>query len=149
MRRGFTLAEVLIAVGLLAVVILAIAALTISAVRSNQKAAMLGPASQVTDTLVNQTIYQVDSDVPAGTRASFWGHNGAAPWMSDSLTAGGVDYDYIIYLNDVPGFPNPGNRVKKMDLVLWWWDSRSQSGDRQGYGRLQMRATRLVNEVAP
>jgi hypothetical protein len=35
------------------------------------------------------------------------------------------------------------NRVKRVDIVVWWW---SDSGRREGYGRLQQQAFRLVNE---
>lgn len=159
-RRAFSFTELLLAVGLLAIVLLTLVALTISTLRSNQKAALLGPATQVADTLLSQRLYQVENDTPAGTRDAFW--NASGVWLDSSvdgkINTGGVSYDYVIYANtvlDAGGVPlgtaagEPGNRVKKVDLILWWYDTRAQQGTRQGMGKLELQATRLVNESQP
>lgn len=159
-RRAFSFTELLLAVGLLSIVVLTLVALTISTLRSNQKAALLGPATQVAETMLNQRLYQVDHDVPAGTRDAFWAASGV--WQDSTvdgqLVSGGVTYDYVIYANtvlDPSGVPlgtaagEPGNRVKKVDLILWWYDTRAQGGSRQGMGKLELQATRLINESQP
>lgn len=141
----------MLAVGLLALVLITLAAAIMAALRSNEKANLLGPATQVAESLMNRTLYQVTTDTPAGTRASFWG--AAGQWKGPvTETIGGVDYTYVIYANQVPdagGGPLGGgganNHVMKVDLVVWWWNARV----RQGYGKMEVQATRLVNENGP
>ncbi|GMU56180.1 MAG: hypothetical protein AMXMBFR33_53260 [Candidatus Xenobia bacterium] len=145
--RAFTLAEVMLAVGLLALLVLTLAGLTLSAIRSNEKAARLDPATEVLESVLDESVYQVTWDSPAGTRASFWG--AAGTWQGPlTRTVGGTRYEYTLYANNVPGFA-AGNRLKKLDIVLWWWDSRSSGGTRQGYGKMQLEASRVVHETPP
>ncbi|MBI3925132.1 MAG: hypothetical protein HY319_06295 [Armatimonadetes bacterium] len=156
---GFTLIELLLAVLLLTLIILMLVGLTTSALRSEEKAARLGRASDVAESLLARTVYDVQWDLPAGTRSSFWSAAGGTAWLGPTtVTLGGVEYDYTVYADtvaDTVGTPlgtvsgEPGNRVKKVDLVLTWWDSGESGGQRQGYGRLELQATRLVNEVGP
>lgn len=148
---GFSLAEVMVAAGLLAVVLLALMGLITSTLSINQKASLLGPATQVCDSLIQRTIYQVSDDSPAGTHDSFWNHSAATPWRGPlQENIGGVDYKYVLYASDakdtggVPlGGTAPGNRVKKLDLDLWWWDRQKSH-----YGRLEIQGTRLVHEAS-
>jgi hypothetical protein len=37
------------------------------------------------------------------------------------------------------------NRLKKVDIIVTWWGSHSQ--EHQGYGKLQVKQSRLVSEV--
>jgi len=146
-KPGFTLAEVILAIGLVAVVILTVVGLTLAAIRSNTKAAVLGQATQVSDTLLKETIYGVENDLPPGTRASFWA--AAGPWIPPKrVTMGGTEYEYNISVNPVGGFATP-NRLAKVELHLFWWDSAAQGGEREGYGRLELHVARLVHEVGP
>ena len=146
-KRGFTLAELLFAVGLLVLVVLTILAISLSTIRTNQKADLLDHASQVADRLIKETIYGIENDLPAGMTAGFWAASGQ--WVAPTpLTVGGVDYEYSISVSPVGSFLAP-NRLKKVDLQLWWWDSRSQGGEREGYGRMELHTSRVVHEVAP
>ncbi|MBI3924459.1 MAG: hypothetical protein HY319_02870 [Armatimonadetes bacterium] len=157
--RGFTLTELLFAVLLLTLIILMLVGLTTSALHSNEKAARLGQATDVAESLLSRTLYDVEWDLPAGTRSSFWAASGGSAWRpATKVTLGGTEYEVTVYVDtvsDTGGTPvgtvagEAGNRVKKVDLVLNWWDSRQAGGQRQGYGRLEIQATRLVNEVAP
>ncbi|MBI3927616.1 MAG: hypothetical protein HY319_18900 [Armatimonadetes bacterium] len=145
----------MIAIGVLTMILLTLIGLSTSAIRSNEKAALLGPATQVSDSLMNRTLYQVDNDLPAGTAASFWNASGPAAWRGPTQeTIGGVSYEYVIYANTVSetgggplGGPVLANRVKKVDILVWWWGSRATGEVRQGYGRMQVQSTRLVNEI--
>jgi hypothetical protein len=138
----------MLAIGLLVMILLTLIGVTMSALRSSEKAALLGPATQVSESIMNRTLYQVANDLPAGTKASFWAASGPAPWRGPTgETIGAVNYEYAIYANTVDGAGN--NRLKKVDVVVWWWNSRSSNSSRQGYGRLQVQASRLVNEGAP
>jgi hypothetical protein len=137
----------MLALGLLVMVLLTLIGLTLSAIRSSEKAALLGPATQVSESLMNRTLYQVANDSPPGTKASFWAASGPSPWLAASETIGGVNYDYVIYANTVSGAGT--NRLKKVDVVVSWWNTSSAAGTRQGYGLMQVHASRLLNEGAP
>ena len=158
-RNGFSLSELVLAVGLLAMVILALAMLGISTIRSSEKAARFSQASQVGSSLITRILYDVECDQPPGTRDAFWDHVGPAPWQAVTpVTVGGVEYEYEVFAETVletSGVASgtvagePGNRVKKVDLVMTWMDSRSTGGFRRGYGRLELQLSRLVNERGP
>lgn len=143
------------AVGLLTLVLVTLIAAIITTLQSSEKANLLGPATQVSESLMNRTLYQVTNDVPAGTKASFWAASGV--WRGPiTETIGGVDYEYVISattLNDADaggplGGPGAGNRVKRVDIAVNWWNSRA-TNSRQGQGKMQVTATRLVNEDGP
>lgn len=154
-RSAFTLAECVLALALLTMILLTLVGTTISSLRASEKSALLGPATQVSDSLMNRTLYQVANDLPAGSNASFWGAAGL--WRGPiQETIGGVNYEYVIYANtvlDAAGGPLggaiPNNRVKKVDIRVWWWEARSNNGTRQGYGKMEVQASRLVEEHAP
>ncbi|MEW6281945.1 MAG: hypothetical protein AB1758_25295 [Candidatus Eremiobacterota bacterium] len=156
-KKAFSLTELLLAVGLLALVLLTLIAMTTSAIRSNQKAVLLGPANQLAESLMSRTLYEVENDIPPGTRDNFWNYAGATPWKTNPVPPpkiGDTAYEWAIYaqtVTDTSGAPlgGPDNRVKKVDIVIWWWDSKSTGGTRKGYGRMELQASRLVNEVAP
>ena len=154
------MAEVVMAVGFLALTVLTLLGLSMATIRSNDKGFSLAPAGKAADRLTEQQIYQVQKDSPPGTRASFWGATG--PWRDSAgygnLTMGGVTYEWTISLadlSDTSGVPlgtaagEPGNRAKKVNATVWWSDSRAQGGQRQGYGRMELQATRLINENGP
>ena len=108
--KAFTLAECVLAMALLAMILLALVGTTISSLRASEKSALLGPATQVSDSLMNRTLYQAGGPL---------------------------------------GGAIPNNRVKKVDILVWWWEARSNNGQRQGYGKMQVQASRLVEEHAP
>ncbi len=142
----------MLAVGLVTVLILSLAALITSTLRSNQKASMLAPAAEVAETLMTQEMYGVENDLPAGSHSAFWDTDGI--WKDSTVVgvfqSGGVDYEYRMQRRLVAGLGGPPpNRVKKVDLSVWWLNTRNNGGDRQGSGKLELHVSRLVNEVAP
>ncbi len=67
---AFTLAEMMFAIAILALLVLMTVAAMTSVIKSNQKASLLGGAEPILDGIFQETIYQVDNDVPPGTRDS-------------------------------------------------------------------------------
>lgn len=144
----------LLACGLLAITILVLLALNLSAIRSNEKAALYEQASRAADSLLAQKLYAVENDLPPGTRTSFWSATAATPWIGPAtVQMGGVDYEFSLTadtVKDSSGTPvgtvagESGNRLKKVDITLKWW-----GGQHQGYGRLELRSSRIVNENSP
>lgn len=138
----------MLAVGLLTIVILALVALTTSSLRANEKAARVGPAGQVAESLLNKAIYDAQNDSPPGARAAFWAANGPLH-PAQQTSVGGVLYDYTVYAESIPAGTGPGNRLKKVDVQLSWFNTAGTGGVRAGYGKMELHATRLVNELAP
>lgn len=155
-RTAFTLAEVLLALGVVVLTILATTAFTIAVLRATQKTTDQPVGTLVAERLLSEEIYRAQSDSPPGARASFWDNDWVStPFRTGTVRRNETDYQYWIYaetVNDLTtGQPlgNGGtvtnNRVKKVDIAVSWFGA--QGGTRGGYGRLLRTATRLVNEA--
>ena len=155
--RAFSLAEVLLSVGILAMALVALFNLAGSALKNSSRTENLALAGDVAELELNREIYGAIHDQPSGSRAQFWDNEFvSAPWRQGSTRVNGMDFQYSIYaqtLNDsLTGKPvgqtaATSNRIKKVDIVVWWMHSSAEPG-RQGYGRLSTGACRIVNEVA-
>lgn len=101
--RGFSLAEVLLALGLCAVVLLMVIALGISANRTQRKSS----AALIGHSYANQVLETFLYDVPP-SGASFWAQTSyASPYAQDQEQLGQVQYTSRLYL-DPMGAPAPG-----------------------------------------
>ena len=152
-RQGFSLAELIIALGLFAVAILSILGLSILIGKASQEADDRTIGSVVASSLADRLIDQLRSDAPPGTRASFWDNEfgSANPWEEGTLNNDGTEYQYRILASSVTdssgdpvGGTTPNNRLKKVDISVWWWGDENQQ--HQGYGTLKVISTRLVSE---
>jgi Tfp pilus assembly protein PilV len=151
-KRGFSLAELVLAIGLFAVAILSILGLSILVGKTNQEGDDRLVGEVVGGILLDRVVDQVRSDSPAGTADDFWNNEHVTdPWDESDISNGGTEYKYRITAQSVftsSGVPvggsTPNNRLKKVDVTVWWWDSDTQQ--RQGYGKLQVSNSRLVSE---
>ncbi len=146
--RGFTLAEILISTGVLAVAMLGLLSLCATGLKANKKSVTTLTAAQVADRQLKRAIAKaVVEDIPAGSRERFWDEEYSYPsraWATGKETVGSTDFSYAIYASTLPLTTTvTANRVKRVDIAVWWW---SEDGRREGYGRLQQQACRLVNE---
>ena len=146
MRRGFTVLELIVAMGIFSVLALTVTALAFSTLRANTKGSLTQEAEALAEAQLQKAIYQAQCDSPPGSAAQFWDTEGIVPPGQLSVSVGPTEYQYILYANTVPSVGGPGNRLKKVDLVMWWWTSEADAA-RQGYGDLTVRATRLVSEA--
>ena len=132
--RGYSLAEVLLALGLAAIVVLALVGLSLTALRGNQKSVDLTLADGLANSVLSQQIYQAQS-TPG---ASFWLSNSDTnPYSQSSNSVGNQDYVLSLYVSD----SNAAAGLKRCRLRVDWWGG----DDRQGYGRLHTEAVRLVS----
>ena len=152
-RRAFSLAELLVALGLFAVAILAILGLSISVARGSQEGEDQAVAGTVSRHLLERVVDRVRTDSPPGTAQDFWDneHPASNPWEDDEYESNNTLYQYRVFattvnntLGDPVGGTTPGNRLKKIDIVINWWDS--DTTERAGYGKLEFRNSRLVSE---
>lgn len=156
-RLAFSLAEVLLSVGILAMALVALFNLAGSALKNSSRTENLSVAGDVAEQQLSRAIYGALNDDPSGARQEFWDSNFVDnPWRQGSSQVNSMDFHYLIYaqtVNDaLSGKPlgtsnAKSNRIKKVDIVVWWMHS-APDGGRQGYGRLRTGASRLVNEMA-
>lgn len=136
--------------------ILSVSALSISTLRSNQKSSDRPVGQVMAERILTEELYKVQDDNPPGTKNNFWQNDfSSIPFRTGKLTSNHTEFTYSIYavtLVDVTKsqpvgvtVTQPKNRLKKVDVVVWWWDSSQAS--RAGYGKLVAQATRLFNEI--
>lgn len=144
--KGFTLSEVLIAMGVLMVAVLSVAAISFSALASSQK----NSDSQTGTLLARQVLETSIEDARKNLTAPFWGQNSAATaYQTDTIQVGNTPFHCQVFVTDVnvaadpdlgttPAFP-----LKRVDVVVDWWDQPNQS--RAGFGKLSTRTYRVVS----
>jgi prepilin-type N-terminal cleavage/methylation domain-containing protein len=132
-RRGFTLAEVLLALGLGAVALLAALSLGAVAVSNQRKSIDLSAAYVLADSELQRCIYEAGSS--AGD--PLWAHHDAQnPLRAYERTSGATVYRLGLYVTDAA--PPSATKLKKLDLRVHWWD------ERPGYGWLHAELTRTL-----
>ncbi|ODT72645.1 hypothetical protein ABS71_07660 [bacterium SCN 62-11] len=151
-RRGFSLAELVIAVALLAIMILGVMALSISVLKTERKANDLTAGKLVAQSVMSQLLDKLRSDTPAGVRATFMAYNTAnVAFDSGTVVVQRTSYQYNVFVStvtDSAGNPVGGalssNRLKNVEIQVSWWNGAAQN--RAGYGSLKTSLSQLVAE---
>lgn len=142
---AFTLAEILLALGLISVSILTLMALSISTMKANRKSTYVVDASQVAMKLMAEV-----ADRAAGD-PGFWNSDFRTdPYEKGTHKAGRTEYEYRVFAQTLVdkqsgaelGSAAPSNRVKKMDIVVEWQANSPGAGQ----GKRTVRGSCLVNE---
>ena len=151
-QKAFSLAELLVALGLIAVAILSVLALSIAVARTNQEGIDQNVGNTVSNQVLLRLMDQLRADSPTGIRDRFWDRDFVStPFESKALTNNDTEFQYEIFARTITdSLGNPmgaatDSRLKKVDIVVRWWDSENQ--DRQGYGELRVTRSRLVCEA--
>ncbi len=132
--RGYSLAEVLLALGLASVLALTMMGLGLTAMAGGQKALDLSLAARLAHDLLQEQIYQAQSDSASG----FWTQNDdVVPFSQFNSKVGQQDYLVALYVSDASANTN----LKRCRLRVNWWGGNS----RQGYGSLNTQAVRFVS----
>jgi hypothetical protein len=153
---GFTLAEILLALGLVTVALLALIGHSTLLVGATQKGDDTNVASSVARAHLDRLAREVVLDQPPGRRDVVWDYSSAeAPFLSTTERVGFTDYQVELYVTDVintttghplgsgpTGTENPKTRLKQIQVTVRWWDN--PEGQRAGYGRLELQAARLL-----
>lgn len=150
---GFTLAELVLAIGTIAACILTVLVLLVSLTRSSRKSVDLSASEIAAEQIIARILY----DAQYNDHANFWGANSAASgfigtyrtgtWDSNNTTFSySLDADTIMdATTSLPvGHPQANNHLKTLTLHMTWWDGNV--GDRAGYGKLKREVTRVVHE---
>lgn len=150
---GFSLAEVLLAIGLLAVALLALIAQSTLLAKANQKQDDSAVASDVAQGILERIIRQAEQD-PAANQ-NLWGANSATTALiSATEKVGFTEYRYQLFVSDVTsqvtgqvvgtgstGSESPDTRLKRLEIKVEWWGGEVQTHSEAG--KLSVEAARL------
>ena len=131
-RQAFTLAEVVLGLGLVALAFFALLSVCALGTRFNQQNMVYIKAVQVADSELSKTIAGVLYDVPAGSKLAYWGNpvtgpNKAfpsSPLRTGIATVGADELHYAIYATTLAGVGGVAadNIVSRLDAYVWWKD---------------------------
>jgi type II secretory pathway pseudopilin PulG len=136
--KGFSLAEVLLAVALAAVIVLTLVALSLTSLRGNQKATDLTLAQSAAHQWIEEELYSAQHD---SSNPLWIANNDQTPYKTLQLSVGNARYDLAVYAVDVndPSVPH----LKRCRLRVAWWGGEQT---RSGYGNLSTEVTRFVSK---
>ncbi len=153
-KSGFSLAELILSLGFVALAILSVLGLSLGVMRTDHKALERAAGTLVAEQIVERLRAQLLADEPAGFREHFLHeeHNGT-PWDEGSIKNGKTIFYYSVRAISVVdtdgnkvGASSDGNRLKKVDVHVWWAGEDTQT--RQGSGQLEVRVTQLISEAS-
>ena len=141
--RGFTLLEIIIALGLLLLAILTVCALSLSTLTSHQKASDTATGQLVASQVLDQEIQGALNN----TTAALWGQNSLTTiYETQTVKSGVTSFVASVYVSNVTlaADPNTGiaAQLKRVEVAVNWWDSQNTAN--QGYGKLEARAYRMI-----
>ncbi|MBT9584315.1 hypothetical protein IV102_13315 [bacterium] len=137
-EKGYTLAEVLLAIFFAIVIFLTLVGLGLTTLAGGQKTSDLSLAQSAAHELLESAIYEA-SDLPG---SAFWlSTSDSNPYSLSQVASGRQAYTVALYLSDAtdPGTPT----LKRCRIRLSWWGGES---DRAGYGQLHTEAVRYVSK---
>ncbi len=121
-RRGATLAEVVLSLGLCVVVVLSAVQLALVALKANSKS--LDEVSA--DGLAQQTAENFIYALPPASSTFWTATSFASPYQQDSLTVGQQDFQRAIYVTDY-GTVTPGLRSVRV-RISWGNGANGRAG---------------------
>jgi prepilin-type N-terminal cleavage/methylation domain-containing protein len=145
-QPGFSLIELLVALGILATTLVMVVGVFLTVTRATQKSLDLTAGTVVAQSILSREIYEAMSH-DTSRRFFFNKDYSNEPWVRGTERLNQTVFTYLLYANTVMN-TGVGNRVKKVDAVVWWWNEEAASvpGAKAGYGFLRSEVTRLVNE---
>jgi Tfp pilus assembly protein PilV len=146
-RRGFTVAEILLALALISVVVLTLLGLALHSMTAGRKTRDLSAGQMVAEQVLERLVYDAESHNTDTDKAALWSH--ADPnqiYAQTQVTVEPSVFNVTTYVSDVNAAefsPLQKKRLKRIQCVVVWQDAPE---GKAGYGRLEVRATRLLHE---
>lgn len=148
MRRGFSIAELVLCLGILTVALVFLTSFFVGLYRSTDKSGNTAAGTRAAETVLNHQLHDIFKNTHVSlTKAAFFAAD-AAPGVSGSLQLGQTEFQYQMDYATVRssgggdlGAGLTGNRLKAVTVRCWW-----AGGQRAGQGRLSVEIHRLVNE---
>lgn len=143
--EGFTLTEVIIAMGLLGFALLTLMSVCSIALRYQRQSINAMNAARVNDMVLERAMAGVNADTPTGTNDIFWNAqypHPTTPYKRGSEQVGRETFQYAIYAVDIAGVGDPSldppNTLRKVDAYVWW-EEEGKAGQKRTF------TTRLMN----
>ena len=137
--------ELMLSLTLITVAALTLVALSFTAVASRQKAENITDAMLVAEEQLALAVHSVET-LSQTDHAGFWDNPQTEPYSEGTILIGETDYNFRVTVQEVPTGTAAPNRLRKMDIVVWWWSEKPGEA-RVGSGQLNYSASRLVREV--
>lgn len=155
---GFSLAEVLLAIGLLAIALLALIGQSTLLAKSSQKVDDSSVAYDVAQSVVERLAQEALLDQPAGRNLLAWQHDSEIePYLDGSETIGFTEYTWEVYVTNITsdvsgetlgtgptGAENENTRLKLFRVKVEWWGGEAQENRIKGVGKLRVETSRLM-----
>lgn len=152
---GFSLAELMVALGMIAAMSLVVFALFLQLVKGAEKQTHLAAGVVLAEELMTERLQVIFNDAEPGlTKDDFFSTDSPpnAP-LQGTMALGTTTYTYEMnyetvtntFGDEVGGDPAANNRLKRVDITIWWWTGDPEEA-RQGYGLLRAGSSRFVNE---
>jgi len=136
--KGFTIAEILLSLGMLAVVLLTLLGLATQALQSNRKNLDTAGGQLVADQALERACY----DAEQSSSAPVWAVNSlTVPMSTTTVTLGTTPYNVTLYAND--SLTVATKRLKRIRAHVVWADAPN---GKAGQGQFRVEAARLVHE---
>lgn len=137
-QRGFTVAEILLALALISIVILTLLGLSIRSLQVNRKNLDTAVGQLVANQALERLVYEAEHD----STAPVWASNSTTiPFSNTQVTMGDTPFNVTIFASDALSAPGP--RLKQLKSRVVWSDTPQ---GKAGQGILRVEATRLVHE---
>lgn len=144
LKRGFSLVELLVAIAILGLGGLALFGLFMTSIQARAKSNDTTSASRLASSELERAVLSAQRDIPTGSKEAFWDNDypiSGSPQTSTSTKVGGTDFTVDLFHTTVRANTSGANRLKRIQVRVTWWN-----GEKQGYGKLQTLASRLVTE---
>ena len=153
---AYSLAEVLLALGLLSIALLALIGQSTLLVKSNQKADDRSVALDLSEQVIKRVSQSAHTDTPPGRNADIFNFSSASTaFLNNQERIGFTDYDYELYISDVEnqlsgavlgtgltGTESTHVKLKLFQAKVYWWSGKTES--RAEYGKLEVETSRLI-----
>lgn len=145
---GFSLAELIVALGIMGLALLVLFSVLATGNRSQRKMQDEDAAYRLADQEMSRLIYSLENDSPPGVKASFWASDfppSGPSWRGSKVQFNRTDYDYQIHtetlLDTTSGVPlgAPGGQLKLIHVAVSWWKG-------QNFGQTLITVRRLVRQ---
>jgi prepilin-type N-terminal cleavage/methylation domain-containing protein len=145
-RRGFSLIEMVISVGLLASAALLVLGITTSMFYASQKSVDLTTGTVLANSLLKQQAYQVLYDNDASAQFFQQSHDAPTLLAEGTYTLNTSTFHYKIYVQDLSlstalSSGGKSTRMKRLDALVSWWE---EGGNNRAAGLLQVASSRML-----
>jgi prepilin-type N-terminal cleavage/methylation domain-containing protein len=147
-RRGFSLMELIISVGIIATAILLVVGIFTFLFKASQKSVDLTAGTVVAESIMQNTVtrFIYDSSFRSSVMQNHSGYNNTE-LEQGTKSYNGAQFSYSIYATDLSQLGSSAtNPMLSLSVICRWWDSGGglAGSARSGYGQLAVELNRIV-----